>query len=124
MNPEVKQLWLKDLRSGKRKQGKDWLRTTMPDGSYRHCCLGVLCEIFTQQNPDVKFEDAKHYEPVGDMFLGEMKILPAEVAKWAGLKEADGGTISIGEGKSSTLPILNDNGVDFETLADHIENNL
>ena len=41
MNPEVKQLWLDALRSGKYEQGKLMLRPT--DNSY--CCLGVLCEI-------------------------------------------------------------------------------
>lgn len=44
MNPEIKQRWVKALRSGKYTQG----RTVMVDsirGKDKFCCLGVLCDI-------------------------------------------------------------------------------
>lgn len=44
MKPELKKRWVKALRSGKYKQGKNYLRRQTPEGD-RYCCLGVLCEI-------------------------------------------------------------------------------
>ena len=35
--------WIKDLRSGKYKQGKGALKTVNFDGSIGYCCLGVAC---------------------------------------------------------------------------------
>ena len=42
MNVEVKEKWLKALRGGEFKQGRERL-CDLDDNSY--CCLGVLCEI-------------------------------------------------------------------------------
>ena len=41
MNQEIKQKWLKALRSGKYKQGRRILRNKQNE----FCCLGVLCDI-------------------------------------------------------------------------------
>ncbi len=40
MNLELKQKWLDALRSGKYKQGTQYLNS-----SSGYCCLGVLCEV-------------------------------------------------------------------------------
>jgi hypothetical protein len=37
--------WVKALRSGKFKQGKQQLRSENDKGGCKHCCLGVLAEI-------------------------------------------------------------------------------
>ena len=44
MKPELKKRWVKALRSGEYKKGKEYLKQNTPKG-LRHCCLGVLCEI-------------------------------------------------------------------------------
>jgi hypothetical protein len=41
MNPEIKKIWAEALRSGKYKQGQNYLRRTINDED-RFCCLGVL----------------------------------------------------------------------------------
>lgn len=40
MEAGLKRRWLVALRSGRYKQGRQWLRA---DGKY--CCLGVLCNV-------------------------------------------------------------------------------
>ncbi len=42
MNPNVKEKWVKALRSGHYQQGKGMLRTH--DDAF--CCLGVLCDLY------------------------------------------------------------------------------
>jgi hypothetical protein len=42
----VRDRWIADLRSGKFKQGKGYLRIQASDNSYAHCCLGVLASQF------------------------------------------------------------------------------
>ena len=48
MNPKVKKKWLKALRSGKYKQGKERLRETT-EGKQEYCCLGVLSDIHREE---------------------------------------------------------------------------
>lgn len=45
MNKTIKKKWVKALRSGNYKQGKERLRTTKTDGSSYYCCLGVLADV-------------------------------------------------------------------------------
>lgn len=47
MKPEIKERWLKALRSSKYQQGRGRLRTgsAFPHGKDAFCCLGVLCDI-------------------------------------------------------------------------------
>ena len=86
MNKLVKEAWVARLRSGDYKQGEGQLF----DGE-RHCCLGVLCELYKDtkggkwSEPDV--EDVKIGDP--RFFMEEEGILPEKVRKWAGLDRQD-----------------------------------
>lgn len=51
MNKEIKDRWIKALRSGEYEQGRHRLR---PD--YKFCCLGVLCDVI-DDSKWVEFED-------------------------------------------------------------------
>lgn len=44
MKPELKEAWVKALRSGDYKQGQGALKW-QGSGAALHCCLGVLCEV-------------------------------------------------------------------------------
>jgi hypothetical protein len=46
MNKSLKRKWVKNLRSGKYKQGQGRLRT-VKDNSF--CCLGVLCDTIKSE---------------------------------------------------------------------------
>lgn len=49
LKPEVKEKFLKALRSGEYIQGKNYLRMKGEDGVTRHCCLGVLGELYQKE---------------------------------------------------------------------------
>jgi hypothetical protein len=44
---EFRKKWIEALRSGKYKQGREYLKK---DGF--HCCLGVACEIYNEHFAD------------------------------------------------------------------------
>jgi len=55
MNQEIKQRWIKKLRDPEMKQVKTYLKTY--DG---YCCLGVLCEVYREDHPEVKWSLTKN----------------------------------------------------------------
>jgi hypothetical protein len=99
MNPEVKQLWVTALRSGKYKQGYCLLQ----DDQNRFCCLGVLCDIHSKETGTQWDEGA---------YLSERAFLPSIVKQWADIKEVH------------NLIFKNDNLVPFAEIADYIEEEL
>ena len=76
MNPKVKKLWVEALLSGDYVQGKNCLRRSYENPSYRYCCLGVLCDVKRKVSKskvwgvDVNGQDGK---------------LPSDFAQWASL---------------------------------------
>ena len=73
--------WVKALRSGKYKQGRERLHKVDASNHHKYCCLGVLCELA---------EVTK--EKVGDGFQynGMAAVLPLEVMKLTGMKDEAG----------------------------------
>jgi len=121
MNPEIKKQWVDALRSGKYKQGRDYLRNKRDE----FCCLGVLCDLYAQKfnipwsNERERFELNRAYV-----------VLPSNVVKWAELPDYDP------QVNGSSLATWNDGYVnedgetydiepkDFLTIADMIEEEL
>jgi hypothetical protein len=85
MNPDVKQMWLKDLRSGEFEQGQGYLRA-----EDKYCCLGVLCEIAVREGVISPPEKAAYgdYYRYGDDLSRDYLVLPQAVREWAGLEKA------------------------------------
>jgi hypothetical protein len=113
MKPEIKAKWVKALRSGEYKQGRNRLR----DGD-SFCCLGVLCNLHAQDHPKTA---ATQNNPA--VYLGYSQTTPPRVARWAGL------TIDGYEDEENELMWRNDglNGRpkhNFRQIADYIEKNL
>ena len=48
MNKEIKEKWLKALRSGEYTQGQGFLKQ-MKDNTPQYCCLGILCDIAAKE---------------------------------------------------------------------------
>lgn len=112
MNPEVKELWVQALRSGRFEQGQSVLRVLHTDGlrtTAAYCCLGVLCEIS------------------GIEYFGADMFPPKSVCEWAGLPIHE----PAGLDEQTHVSNMND-GRDahesrpqtFDQIADWIETNL
>jgi len=94
---EIADEWVKELRSGKFKQGRGKLKR---DDSY--CCLGVLCEISKQE------------------YKNDHGFLSYEIQTWAGMHTNTGYL----KGLDTSLIRLNDGMVfTFDKIADIIEEN-
>jgi hypothetical protein len=112
MNPEIKARWTAALRSGEYQQSTEYLH--YKNG---YCCLGVLCELAVQDNiipPAINLGDSWAYD-------GAEKLLPDKVIAWAGLHEDDP---AVKFNFETGLAELNDDGHDFNELADLIDNHL
>lgn len=103
MNTEVKEKWIKALRSGEYKQAQGKLR----DNNNGFCCLGVLCDVYAKENPQAGWKQpdvARDYEVFFfdeksfNMFSG---FPDSRVMDWAGLPNVD--------------PLTNEARTDFET---------
>jgi len=107
MKEEVKDKWVKALRSGEYKQGKNRLE----DKQGNYCCLGVLCVL--AQKEGVKIDLLSNPEQIIGVNIGDQP----EVRRWASIKQMSG---SYGP---SSLVRDNDSGATFPEIADIIEEN-
>lgn len=106
MDQDIKQKWVEALRSGKYEQGENLLRY-----KNTYCCLGVLCDLYSQDWSNAELQDVYS-------FGGEIEVLPDNVKNWARLDYPNPPT------SRGNLAYLNDRGVTFEKLADLIEKEL
>lgn len=141
MKKTIAEKWVKALRSKKYRQGQMALKTKSSRGTVRHCCLGVLCELYqkdrrakklpplpTENIPEAEIDKDSQPQcpPRGCVFtFGDDTIeLPHRVVKWAGMV-SNGGNFHepfIFEGESvDNLIYLNDCGCKFEQIAQVIE---
>ena len=148
MKKEIAKKWVKALRSGKYKQGKRALKVETKN-NVRHCCLGVLCELYQQDRAknQVLPLTVRNFKPsesncvescspsVKKIFaFGRDEyttVVPPSVQRWAGLADPAG---EFRDGKTSlpklngvtvvcdSLAELNDAGASFKRIASIIEN--
>ena len=130
MKQNIMKKWIKALRSGKFKQGIGMLKQFNSKGQARHCCLGVLCELY---NEEMKKNHKKTLsEKICDnafgsqygytTFNGVADSLPERVSDWSGIGTSFGrfyGKDTLPE----ALADLNDSGRKFNTIANIIETN-
>ena len=115
MNIEVKEKWLKALRSGEYKQGKGVLRNS--DNEF--CCLAVLCDVVLEDNPNIgswkSTLDNCYYFSTGDD--KDAIYLPQVISDITGINKR-------GEFSENSAPLTayNDSyGMTFNQIADIIE---
>lgn len=136
MKLSIAEKWVKALRSGKYKQGKQSLKTKSERGVVRHCCLGVLCELYNKEHKRklkvkiaTKWEDQIEGKPRIKVFTigGNSTCLPHTVTSWAGM-DCDTGQIIRGDGfsingcdKYFNLAEINDEVATFKQIANFIE---
>lgn len=138
MKKDIAKKWIKALRSGKYKQGQSFLKYYNNKNEPRHCCLGVLCELYneTMKKNHKKILEVKTCNDEYSIkngyvrFNGKEGGLPTAVKKWAGMKNELGlfeyiETDRYGSFSSQEdLATLNDNGTKFPTIAKIIEKNI
>jgi len=138
MKKEIAKKWVKALRSGKYKQGDGYLKEYNSKNQPRHCCLGVLCELYNDAmkknhkkclNVRIKQNTYTTHSNGIVVFNNKPQSLPLVVRKWAGIKDETGEFIikkkdKYGEYKiNENLSVLNDTGRKFSTIANLIETN-
>lgn len=115
MNPEIKQKWLTDLRSGEYEQGQGCLLST----TGKYCCLGVLCKTIDKGffAPGVTQPSMNKAGVHGVLYnykdYPTFGSLPPELRREVGITDT----------QMYELARMNDNGHSFEQIADHIERN-
>jgi hypothetical protein len=129
MNQEIKTQWIAALRSGQYTQGKGMLKQTTEQGDIRHCCLGVLCELYMQAHPDqATWQEGQQPSTMPSVrgskpwyFMADWEeqrsLLPWVVSRWAGLPEHN---IHVRQHDKS-ITALNDQDLNFNEIAQLIE---
>ena len=121
MKEEIKNIWVKALRSGDYQQGEGML---VNDGKF--CCLGVLCDLHRHETDSAAWKTAGdendtvlQYTPLDSAIASQREagVLPPFVMKWSGVRTPQG-TINNG-----SLTALNDSGSSFSEIADYIDEN-
>jgi hypothetical protein len=102
MKQNIKEQWVKALRSGKYSQGRIYLRSS----SNQYCCLGVLCDLYQQAHPekshwiiDRSTCYAFRYQQEGDVWADaylwnqRSTSLDSNLQDWAGLTREQHGQL-------------------------------
>ena len=124
--------WVSELRSGKYKQGYGLLKQIDDEEVIlKHCCLGVLCELYQSEmknNKKKQLDEAEGHHPdhlldlhVAYSFDQNETTLPEAVRDWSGLHDCDGGLPNDIPAIYKSLADMNDHGESFENIANFIE---
>ena len=125
MKKEIAEMWVKVLRSGEYRQGYGNLKTCDANGVYRHCCLGVLCEMAKADG--VMLDEDEFVVGLDDVdahihaFMECTQGIPEDVMNWAGMKTDFG--LAVGMVPNVALSFMNDSERHFEDIADFIDRN-
>lgn len=118
MKQEIKEKWLKALRSGEYSQTKGVLRD-----ANGFCCLGVLCDLHQKETPNAKWvDDNIRFYNDGKMITHG--ILSEKVMEWSGLNNTNPSVFDNMNLKFIPLATLNDDGRTFNAIANLIEKDL
>lgn len=111
MNPEIKALWLKALRSNTYSQGHSMLRNNLN----QFCCLGVLCDIYEPVTWVCEDSEWAAHMQDEDLIFDESGELPNPMATALDISaRVEGELISMNDNERKT----------FAEIADWIEENL
>lgn len=112
MKRSIARKWAAELDSGEYEQTKHKLRD-----DYGFCCLGILCNLHAQENPEIAALNTSKYE-----YFGHSLITPRVVMEWSGLTKPEG-LFKDSDGKNKILSELNDEGMTFPEIAKIIRKN-
>lgn len=130
MRKTVAKKWIKALRSGKYKQGQSFLKQYNEKNQPRHCCLGVLCELYNDEmkkNHKKMLSTKIRYKNSGIdcvTFNNKEGELPKIVMKWADISDSIGRCAGRCAVEYCSLADMNDCGKTFKTISNFIEKNV
>lgn len=120
LNKEKLTKWVEALESGEYNQAQRQLRKSTPTGKDAFCCLGVLCDLSSE-------DTGGKWEPVGELwFFGReytqrnRSLPPVDVREWLLDPTPDRDPLIVLNDVTAfliSLSSLNDNGVTFEHIA-------
>ena len=133
MHADIKDKWIDALLKGGYAQGIGRLCSVTENDEKYYCCLGVLCDLYEQEHPDMvvitqeieeKFDydydnDIKHEVAYEECTFA----LPRSVLKWAGMKHTDGTFTDDIHGETSLAMLNDEHRCSFADIADVIEAN-
>lgn len=127
MRKEIAKKWIKALRSGKYKQGEVYLKQFDSHGEPKHCCLGVLCELYNdnmRKNHKKTLSTKIRNKITTDcvVFNNREGELPRVVMKWSGINDPIGRFSDLNN--IGSLADMNDCGKTFKTISNFIEKNV
>ena len=112
--------WIEALESGKYKQGTGYLCQKGPDGQFRYCCLGVLCETYNSSHKTNPIKKNLEITSIID-YESQIGLLPDKVYRAAKLYSSGG---MIKKRGFNNLMILNDiRKWSFKQIASFIKEN-
>jgi hypothetical protein len=119
MDPEAKKRWMRNLRSGKYKQGRSYLCKIDRNGEARFCCLGVLAdeEVYGDWHLNPSEPYVIYYSLISTSTSAQKwhsSMLPPSTCK----------RLKITQKTMHDLALMNDRGLSFKTIAKWIEENL
>jgi len=125
MNEQVKDIWVKALRSSDYTQGRLFLHlaeTKHTPESF--CCLGVLCDLSLKNSSLPIIRTANEEEGIV-RYDRASEGLPLSVMSWAEIKFTNPDVVVVNDFKDKTTSLaeLNDGGASFLEIADIIEKN-
>ena len=97
--------WLRALRSGDYKQGRDQLRC---DGKY--CCLGVACDISGIGQWESRYGIGDKYYVVGEEYSD--CVLTSQLLEWLGMT---------GQGQNTAINLNDKSHFTFKQIAEHFK---
>jgi hypothetical protein len=118
MNQDIKKEWIEALKSDSYIQGKFALKKIREDDVLRHCCLGVLCELYINKNLDGDCKWNKERDNDVTRFIVESSTdrsshsLPENIRQWAGITHPI---------QSRLININDELNLSFNEIADYIE---
>ena len=119
MDPVIKADWVAALRSGTYRQ----ISGHLADEGNGRCCLGVLCDLAVEAGVVRKQRRSGPYVQYISVLNEDDNdggVLPDAVVTWAGLPDCN----PVPDGSDLGLSGLNDYGMSFPDIADHIERGL
>lgn len=120
MKRDIKDRWVAALRSKKFKQARGALRRNGWGEGESFCCLGVLCELAREEGVVERARDG-YVDPFNEYDYAS-GVLPGAVKRWAGIDTQKGYFGNDGYNRKS-LAKINDDGNDFDVIANLIEQN-